>query len=69
MQQIRQADDDKITALYERLSKDDDFEGDSNSIVHQKEILETYAKKNGFFNIRHFMEANIFLRTFFAIPA
>lgn len=38
MQQIRQADDGKITALYERLSKDDDFEGDSNSIVHQDVI-------------------------------
>lgn len=59
MQQIRQADDGKITALYERLSKDDDFEGDSNSIVHQKEILETYAKKNGFSNIRHFVDDGV----------
>jgi len=59
MQEIRQADNEKITALYERLSKDDDFEGDSNSIVHQKEILETYAKKNGFFNIRHFVDDGV----------
>ena len=59
MQQIRQTDDNKITALYERLSKDDDFEGDSNSIVHQKEILETYAKRNGFFNIRHFVDDGV----------
>ncbi len=59
MQEIRQADNEKITALYERLSKDDDFEGDSNSIVHQKEILETYAKRNGFFNIRHFVDDGV----------
>ena len=54
-----QADDSKITALYERISQDDDFEGDSNSIVHQKEILETYAKKHGFGNIRHFVDDGI----------
>ena len=34
-----------ITALYERLSRDDDGDGDSNSIVHQKQMLETYAKR------------------------
>ena len=34
-----------ITALYERLSRDDDGDGDSNSIVHQKQMLETYAKE------------------------
>ena len=49
----------KITALYERISQDDDFEGDSNSIVHQKEILESYAKKNGFGNIRHFVDDGV----------
>jgi DNA invertase Pin-like site-specific DNA recombinase len=49
----------KITALYERLSQDDEKEGDSNSIVHQKEILEDYAKKNGFRNIRHFVDDGV----------
>ena len=34
---------EKITALYCRLSRDDEQEGDSNSIVHQKEILMKYA--------------------------
>ncbi len=59
MQHNRQNDTIKITALYERLSKDDETEGDSNSIVHQKEILETYAKRNGFGNIRHFVDDGI----------
>ncbi len=36
---------EKITALYCRLSRDDDLSGDSNSIVHQKEILGEYARK------------------------
>lgn len=34
----------KITALYERLSRDDEMVGDSNSIVNQKKMLEDYAK-------------------------
>ncbi len=38
----------KITALYCRLSQDDNLEGESNSISNQKEILMTYAKKNGY---------------------
>ena len=33
----------KITALYERLSRDDDLTGDSNSIINQKKYLEAYA--------------------------
>ena len=37
-----------ITALYERLSRDDDNAGESNSIVHQKQMLEDYAIKHGF---------------------
>ena len=36
-----------ITALYERLSRDDDNAGESNSIVHQKQMLEDYAMKHG----------------------
>ena len=44
----------KITALYERLSRDDDLNGESNSITNQKKYLEDYARRNGFTNIRHF---------------
>lgn len=40
----------KITALYERLSRDDEQVGDSNSIVNQKKYLESYAQQQGFQN-------------------
>lgn len=43
----RNKDSAKITALYERLSKDDELGGESNSITNQKKILEDYAEKNG----------------------
>ena len=46
----------KITALYERLSRDDDLNGESNSITNQKKYLEDYAHRNGFENIRHFTD-------------
>ena len=46
----------RITALYERLSRDDDLAGESNSITNQKKYLEDYAQKNGFKNIRHFTD-------------
>ena len=45
-----------ITALYERLSRDDDNAGESNSIVHQKQMLEDYAIKHGFTNLVHFTD-------------
>lgn len=45
-----------VTALYARLSKDDDLVGDSNSIVHQKEILSKYAKEHGFTNIEFYVD-------------
>lgn len=41
---------EKITALYCRLSRDDELAGDSNSIVNQKAILKKYADDNGFHN-------------------
>ena len=44
------------TALYERLSRDDDNAGESNSIVHQKQMLEDYAIKHGFTNLVHFTD-------------
>ncbi|MCH1942028.1 recombinase family protein [Holdemania massiliensis] len=50
---------DKITPLYERLSRDDELQGDSNSIVHQKDMLEEYARRNGFPNPTHFTDDGI----------
>lgn len=47
---------EKITALYCRLSRDDELSGDSNSIVHQKEILSAYAEKRGFENTRFYVD-------------
>lgn len=46
----------KVTALYERLSKDDDLKGESNSISNQKKYLEDYARRNGFTNIKHYTD-------------
>ena len=50
---------EKITALYERLSRDDELEGESNSIVNQKKILEEYASKNNLTNVIHFTDDGI----------
>ena len=46
----------RITALYCRLSSEDENKGDSESIVHQKEILTRYAKDNGFENVEVFAD-------------
>lgn len=48
--------ENKITALYCRLSQDDKREGESNSIVNQKAMLKEYALKNHFKNIRYFVD-------------
>ena len=45
---MKRPDNNRITALYERLSRDDELNGDSNSIVNQKKMLEKYAKEQGF---------------------
>ncbi len=50
---------EKITALYERLSRDDDQQGESNSISNQKKLLEEYADRQGFTNIVHFTDDGI----------
>lgn len=47
---------EKITALYGRLSRDDELVGDSNSIVHQKEMLAKYAKEHGFTNTAFYID-------------
>ena len=52
---IKQADQ-RITALYERLSRDDELAGDSNSIVNQKSYLQSYADQHGFSNCVHYTD-------------
>ena len=54
----------KITALYERLSRDDDLAGDSNSIVNQKKILQRYALDHGYKNYRFYIDDGISGTTF-----
>ncbi len=54
----------KITALYERLSRDDELQGESNSITNQKAFLEDFARKNGFTNLRHFTDDGVSGTTF-----
>ena len=49
----------KITPLYERLSRDDELQGESNSISNQKTMLEEYARRNGFPNPTHFTDDGI----------
>ena len=51
----RQAEQ-RITALYERLSRDDESAGDSNSIVNQKSMLQSYADLHGFTNCVHYTD-------------
>lgn len=53
---LQTIDTSKITALYCRLSCDDQLQGDSNSIIHQKEILKKYADDNGFGNTEFFVD-------------
>lgn len=60
----KQTEKGKITALYERLSHDDERAGESVSIENQKRILEDYARKNGFTNIRHFTDDGVRGTTF-----
>lgn len=47
---------EQITALYCRLSQEDENKGDSDSIVNQKAILTKYAEENGFTNIQVFVD-------------
>lgn len=54
----------RITALYERLSKDDEQQGESNSILNQKKYLQDYAHKSGFTNIQHFTDDGFTGRNF-----
>ena len=53
---MKQLEIDKITALYCRLSRDDELAGESNSITNQKSILSKYAKENNFQNVKFFVD-------------
>jgi hypothetical protein len=64
MEEFTMTNSAKITALYERLSRDDEQQGESNSIINQKQYLEEYAKRQGFSNIRHFTDDGISGTTF-----
>ena len=60
----KQAENNKITALYCRLSQDDGRDGDSNSIVNQREILIQYCRSNGFHNTQFFVDDGVSGTTF-----
>ena len=51
--------DEKITALYLSLSRDDDLEGESGSISNQRTLLTSFAKKNGFRNTKIFVDDGV----------
>ena len=53
---LRQTTQQLITALYPRLSHEDELSGESNSISNQKRILEAYAKQNGFSNLKWYTD-------------
>lgn len=55
---------EEVTALYCRLSRDDEQEGDSNSIVNQKKILQKYALEHGYTNFRFYIDDGISGTTF-----
>ncbi len=52
----RQSNENRITALYCRLSQDDGREGESNSIVNQKKLLQGYARQHRFKNLQYFVD-------------
>ena len=60
------AQEEGITALYERLSQEDKLDGESNSIANQKKILERYCKDHGYTAIRHYDEDDGYSGTNFA---
>ena len=55
---------EELTALYCRLSRDDELQGDSNSIVNQKKILEKYAREHGYSNFKFYVDDGISGTTF-----
>ena len=66
--QKQDAQEEGITALYERLSQEDKLEGESNSIANQKKILERYCKEHGYTAFRHYDEDDGYSGTNFNRP-
>ena len=50
-----------VTALYRRLSRDDELQGDSNSIINQKRLLSRYAKDYGLPNTKYFVDEAVII--------
>lgn len=63
-----QGQEEKITALYCRLSQDDNLEGESNSISNQKEILMTYERKTDIY-IRNSLSMTVSAEQHLTVPA
>ena len=59
-----QSQSNNVTALYCRLSRDDDIQGDSNSIANQKLLLSKYAREHGYLNTKYFVDDGISGTTF-----
>ncbi len=56
MQSKKKKEQVGITALYCRLSRDDGMEGDSNSVMNQKRLLQKYAKENHLENPHYYVD-------------
>ena len=54
-----EAEEEGLTALYERLSQEDKLDGESNSIANQKKLLAKVAKEKGYTNLIHFLDDGI----------
>lgn len=59
MKRVKEKVASEITALYVRLSRDDELEGESNSISNQKKLLTKVAKEKGYTNLVHFLDDGI----------
>ena len=61
MQSKKKKEQVGITALYCRLSRDDGAEGDSNSVMNQKRLLQKFTKENGLGNLRYYVDAAVII--------
>lgn len=59
MEKVQEEMENEITALYVRLSRDDELEGESNSISNQKVLLTDYARRHKFKNVRIFVDDGV----------
>lgn len=56
---LRQTTQIPVAALYARLSRDDELQGESNSIMNQRRILEAYCREHNILNYRFFVEKSV----------